>query len=185
MEPQNQPIQNPQPIMESAKKCNHLPAIIILTILTITGLAFGGFELWQNMQLNSNIQALQTENNTIKQNLEELAKLEEEKIDNNQKSENDNQQDEVNDENSNKIPSQDELRIAILDSGKVCVVDVDNSSVVVCAEDVEEKVKSFDSCDSGNGVLNCMVSTLENKKHAKFIYNRENNTFTHGKFMED
>lgn len=65
MEPQNQSIgQTPQPVMEQpAKKCKNknLPLIIILTILTVGGLGFGGFELWQNTQKDSKIADLELE----------------------------------------------------------------------------------------------------------------------------
>ena len=59
MEPQNQPTnQNPQPMEKPVKKCKHMPIIVILAILAIGGIGFGGYELWQNMQKDSEISGL-------------------------------------------------------------------------------------------------------------------------------
>lgn len=66
MEPQNQPTNpNPQSTMEPAKKCKHMPIIIILAILAIGGLSFGGFELWQNIQKNSQLSETDDRENII------------------------------------------------------------------------------------------------------------------------
>lgn len=54
----NNPSQiNPTPtqVMESTKKCKHMPIIIVLAILAVTGIGFGGFELWQNIQKSSEL----------------------------------------------------------------------------------------------------------------------------------
>lgn len=56
MEPENQPTNpNPQPMEKPVKKCKHIPIIIILAILAIGGLGFGGFEFWQNIQKDSTL----------------------------------------------------------------------------------------------------------------------------------
>ncbi len=60
----NNPIQmNPTPtqVAEPPKKCKHMPIIIILAILTVAGIGFGGFELWQNMQKDNDIKNLQAD----------------------------------------------------------------------------------------------------------------------------
>jgi hypothetical protein len=44
----------------TSAKCKHMPIIITLAVLTISGLCFGGIELWQNTQKNSEIKSLQT-----------------------------------------------------------------------------------------------------------------------------
>lgn len=60
----NNPSQiNPTPnqVAGSSKKCKHMPIIIILAILTVAGIGFGGFELWQNMQKDSKIADLEAQ----------------------------------------------------------------------------------------------------------------------------
>ena len=60
MEPQSQPTNlNPEPIINPVKKRNLTPIIIILVILAIGGLGFGGFEFWQNMKKDDEIKNLQ------------------------------------------------------------------------------------------------------------------------------
>lgn len=62
MEQQNQPTDlKPQPMTKPDKKCKHIPTIIILAVLAIGGLGFGGFEFWQNMQKDDEIKNLQAE----------------------------------------------------------------------------------------------------------------------------
>jgi len=69
MEPENQPTNpNPQPMEKPVKKCKHMPIIIILAILTIGGLGFGGYELWQNMQKESQISDLHEQLNIQQDN---------------------------------------------------------------------------------------------------------------------
>ena len=61
MDPQNQSLnQNIQ--QKDIKKCKHIPIIIDLAILSIGGLGFGGFELWQNTQQKGEIKNLKEEN---------------------------------------------------------------------------------------------------------------------------
>lgn len=55
----NQISSTPTQVIESPKKCKHLPIIIVLAILAVGGLGFGGFELWQNIQKDSDIKNLQ------------------------------------------------------------------------------------------------------------------------------
>lgn len=70
MEPQNQSIgQTSQPMTEQPiKKCKNknLPLIIALVILAVVGFGFGGFELWQNVQINDEVKELKTENTKLK-----------------------------------------------------------------------------------------------------------------------
>ena len=47
-----------QPVLQEPKKCKHMPAIIILVVLLICSCAFGGFELWQGLQKDSEIAKL-------------------------------------------------------------------------------------------------------------------------------
>ena len=79
MEPQNQLIdQTPQPIMEqSTKKCKNknLALIIILAILAVGGLSFGGFELWQNMQKDNDIKNLQADKTKLEEQEAEKEKI--------------------------------------------------------------------------------------------------------------
>lgn len=72
MELQNQPTNsNLQLIVEPAKKCKHMPIIIILAILAIGGFGFGGYELWQNMQKDNEVKNLQAENTKVEELKEE------------------------------------------------------------------------------------------------------------------
>ena len=77
----NQISSTPTQIIESPKKCKHLPIIIVLIILAVAGIGFGGFELWQNMQKNTEIDSYK---NQIALKDEEISKL------NLQKTESDN-----------------------------------------------------------------------------------------------
>ena len=55
----------------TSAKCKHMPIIITLAVLAISGLCFGGIELWQNTQKNSEIKSLQTRiksSNSLKEN---------------------------------------------------------------------------------------------------------------------
>lgn len=63
----------PTQVAESPKKCKHIPIIIVLIILTVAGLGFGGFELWQNMQKNSQLSDLKSQIDLIER--EENAEL--------------------------------------------------------------------------------------------------------------
>lgn len=47
-----------QPVLQEPKKCKHMPVIIILVVLLICSCAFGGFELWQGLQKDSEIAKL-------------------------------------------------------------------------------------------------------------------------------
>lgn len=57
-QPQTSPAPATQPVMQEPKKCNHMPIIMILIILLIGACAFGGFELWQGLQKDSEIAKL-------------------------------------------------------------------------------------------------------------------------------
>ena len=74
---------NPTPtqVVESTKKCKHMPIIIVLAILAVTGIGFGGFELWQNIQKSSELDDYEEQ---IAAKDEEISKL------NSQKEESDN-----------------------------------------------------------------------------------------------
>ena len=50
----NKPQINPVSLQQT-KKCNHLPIIIILVLLLIGACGFGGYELWQGMQKDTEI----------------------------------------------------------------------------------------------------------------------------------
>ena len=69
MEPQSQnqtvaePVIQPTPGAEQ-KKCKHVPIIIVLAILLVGSCAFGGFELWQSMQKDSEIAKLKEKEST-------------------------------------------------------------------------------------------------------------------------
>lgn len=55
----------------TSAKCKHMPIIIILAVLAVSGLCFGGIELWQNTQKNNEIKSLQTRiksSNSLKEN---------------------------------------------------------------------------------------------------------------------
>ena len=83
MEPQNQPIDsNPQPTAEPAKKCKHTAMIVILAILAIGGIGFGGYEFWQNIQKDDEIKNLQAENIKAEESENEIAE-ENKEIENN------------------------------------------------------------------------------------------------------
>lgn len=56
-----------------------MPIIIILAILTIGGLGFGGFELWQNIQKDHEIKTLQAEKTEEQKDEEEVGVSEEQK----------------------------------------------------------------------------------------------------------
>lgn len=43
------------------KKCNHIPIIIVLAILAVCGFAFGGFELYDNLQSKNQTGSSETE----------------------------------------------------------------------------------------------------------------------------
>ncbi len=58
---QASPSLNPIQVAEAPKKCKHMPIIITLAILAVAGISFGGFELWQNMQKDTDIKNLQTD----------------------------------------------------------------------------------------------------------------------------
>ncbi len=51
-----------QPIVESGKKCKHLPIIIVLSFLLVASLGFVGYEFWQNIRQQDEISALKAEN---------------------------------------------------------------------------------------------------------------------------
>ena len=61
MDPQNQvtPVQVTQPVQQEVKKCSYLPVIIVLVILLIGSCAFGGYELWNGLQKDSQITKLE------------------------------------------------------------------------------------------------------------------------------
>ena len=78
MEPENQPTNpNPQPMEKPVKKCKHMPIIIILAILAIGGIGFGGYELWQNMQKDDEIKNLQAEKGEEQKDKEKVETSEE------------------------------------------------------------------------------------------------------------
>ncbi len=55
----------------TSAKCKHMPIIITLAVLAVSGLCFGGIELWQNTQKNNEIKSLQTRiksSNSLKEN---------------------------------------------------------------------------------------------------------------------
>ena len=55
----------------TSAKCKHMPIIITLAVLAVSGLCFGGIELWQNTQKNNEIKNLQTRiksSNSLKEN---------------------------------------------------------------------------------------------------------------------
>ena len=55
----------------TSAKCKHMPIIITLAVLAVSGLFFGGIELWQNTQKNNEIKSLQTRiksSNSLKEN---------------------------------------------------------------------------------------------------------------------
>ena len=52
---------NPTQVAESQKKCKHVPVIIVLAVLAASGIGFGGFELWQNVQKDNDINNLQAD----------------------------------------------------------------------------------------------------------------------------
>lgn len=55
----------------TSAKCKHIPIIITLAVLAVSGLCFGGIELWQNTQKNNEIKSLQTRiksSNSLKEN---------------------------------------------------------------------------------------------------------------------
>ena len=55
----------------TSAKCKHMPVIITLAVLAVSGLCFGGIELWQNTQKNNEIKNLQTRiksSNSLKEN---------------------------------------------------------------------------------------------------------------------
>lgn len=60
MESQQQvtPTSSAQPVMQESKNCNHIPIIIVLIVLLICSCTFGGFELWQGLQKDSEIARL-------------------------------------------------------------------------------------------------------------------------------
>ena len=66
MNPQIQasPVHVTQPIQQEVKKCNNLPVIIILVLLLIGSCAFGGYELWQGLQKDSQITKLEESEKT-------------------------------------------------------------------------------------------------------------------------
>lgn len=62
MDMENQIISEPtQTAQPEVKKCNHIPIIIVLSILTVCGFAFGGFELYDNIQNKSQTGGSETE----------------------------------------------------------------------------------------------------------------------------
>lgn len=46
-----------------SKKCNHVPIIVVLTILAVCGFSFGGFELYQNINNGSQVCNTECEQN--------------------------------------------------------------------------------------------------------------------------
>lgn len=50
-----------QVVRSEVKKCNHVPTIVILVILAVCGFAFGGFELYNNMQSKNQTGSSETE----------------------------------------------------------------------------------------------------------------------------
>lgn len=59
-----------QTVQSEVKKCNHIPIIVVLSILAVCGFAFGGFELYNNMQSKNRTSSSEIEglnNNDINQ----------------------------------------------------------------------------------------------------------------------
>jgi len=50
-----------QIVRSEVKKCNHVPTIVVLAILAVCGFAFGGFELYNNMQSKNQTGSSETE----------------------------------------------------------------------------------------------------------------------------
>ena len=63
MDMKNQIVSEPtaQTVQPEVKKCNHIPIIIVLAILAVCGFAFGGFELYDNMQSKNQTGSSETE----------------------------------------------------------------------------------------------------------------------------
>jgi len=67
MDNQVMPKSTTQITQSEAKKCKHMPIIIILAVLAIGGLGFGGFEFWQNIQKDDEAKNLQAKNTKIEE----------------------------------------------------------------------------------------------------------------------
>lgn len=63
MDMDNQVVPEPtaQTVQSEVKKCNHIPIIVVLSILTVCGFAFGGFELYNNIQNKNQTGGSETE----------------------------------------------------------------------------------------------------------------------------
>lgn len=58
-------------VMGAPKKCKHMPIIVVLSVLVVFGIGFGGFELWQNIQKDDQIATLKAQlkdNNSVNDN---------------------------------------------------------------------------------------------------------------------
>lgn len=67
----------PTQAAESPKKCKHMPIIVVLAVLAVAGIGFGGFELWQNMQKDNHVTVLeaQTTSNSENSNTAEASEI--------------------------------------------------------------------------------------------------------------
>ena len=55
IENQVAPEPNVRTVQPEVKKCNHVPIIVILSVLAVCGFAFGGFELNENIQIRNQL----------------------------------------------------------------------------------------------------------------------------------
>lgn len=175
MEPQNQPVNlNSQPTIESAKKCKHMPIIIILAILAIGGLGFGGYGFWQSMQKDnekSTIEAKLAEEKNKNQELQtQIDELKKEPVQEGGTSESE----ELKPEN---------IKMAIDSSGELLVLNISTNRILANAD--QKDFSAFFSCDSGtaesrkeNPVIICVLEK-NNKEQVKFVYNYQTNTLSH------
>lgn len=53
-----------QEAQSGVKKCNHVPVIVVLAVLTVCGFAFGGYELYNNMQVKNQTTCSETDNSS-------------------------------------------------------------------------------------------------------------------------
>ena len=63
----SEPVMTPEAAPASVKKHSCTPVIIILAILAIGGLGFGGYEFWQNIEKDNHIALLEKEKSELEQ----------------------------------------------------------------------------------------------------------------------